>query len=178
MAVHASSNEDPLAVLASWLDRMDVTSRQTNESLHRNERNRLSLLVLHGVAAVVIAPLFALQTAGPTGMSSPSFVAIREIPNAPYTLAFLLGLGGLILVPATVSRHRPSEMVGLAMLAAWYLVLAVGFGMAVGVWASAGHPATARPSLYAPGVYAHLAIIMFVHMVTLARLDRTARRSP
>lgn len=167
--------DDPVGALAAMLDQIDVNSRRTTATLRRSERNRLSLLVLHGLAAIVIAPLFLAQTAAPGGMDNPTFVALRLIPAAPYVLSAILALGGLILVPATLVRNRPWEMVGLTLLSVWYLTISIGYAAAIGVWAHDGYPNKGRPSFFAPPLYLHLGIIMIVHWGTLRRLTRRER---
>lgn len=167
--------DDPVAALAEWISAMDVTSRRTTATLRRSERNRLSLLVVHGLAALVIAPLFFAQTAAPGGMDSPTFVVLRLVPAAPYTLSTILTLGGLLLVPATLAHNRQWEMTGLLLLIVWYLTIAVAYAAAIAVWARAGYPASGRPSLFAPALYLHLGIIMLVHWSTLRRLTQRER---
>lgn len=163
---------DPVAALAEWLAAVDVAGRDSAHRLRRSERNRIGLLLVHGMFALVVAPLFAAQLGAPGGMSSPSFALLRAVPGAPYSLAFLLGLGGAILVPATIARHRPWEMTGLGLLIAWYGLLAAALLLAFIPWAMAGSPSASRPSLFGPAFYAHFATIMAVHLRTLWHLHR------
>lgn len=173
---------DPVAALGVLLDEWDVTATATAGRLHKNERNRLGLLVVHGVAALAIGPLFAASAPAFTG---PSWELLRHLPGFPYTLAALIFTGGVVLLPSTIARRRGVEMVGLALLAAWYTTLAVGFAAPAARWTyhalpavitGSPLPAGGRPSLYAWAVYGHLAVIMAVHLATLAWLRRRRAR--
>lgn len=167
--VAMADNRDPVAALAAILDSIDATTRVTTGKLRSNERNRLGLLVVHGIAAMLIAPLFITVT---TMMTAPTWVVLRQIPGAPYSLAAILGIGGIILLPATVVRAKKWEIAGLTLIFVWYSTMAVGFAGAVFVWAATGRDTTTRPSLYPSLVYAHLAIVMAVHLATLRRMLR------
>lgn len=169
MTAVAWRGEDPVAALADMLDQIDVTNRSNTTRLQRNESNRIGLLVVHGCAAVLIAPLFTTVT---STMNSPTWVVLRAIPGAPYSLAAFMGLGGLILLPATLVRAKWWEIVGLSLIFAWYATMATGFAGAVIYWAAEGLPDDARPSMYPSLVYGHLAVVMAVHIATLRRLMR------
>ncbi|MEU3452194.1 hypothetical protein ABZ671_00925 [Micromonospora sp. NPDC006766] len=155
---------------AATLDALDAHLTAAGTAMRRSEHNRLSLLHLHAAAAAVVAPLFA--SIGQAGMQGPSWTIIRHIPAAPYSLAVLLGVGGVILGVATWFRHRSAEMVGLGLLLAWYVIIAGSFGGAVLLWLADGSPPGPRPPAYPAGVYAHLAVIMAVHLRTLWRMRR------
>lgn len=172
MTAMAYDQEDPVARLAAWLQAMDVTGRDTTAKLRSNEKNRLGLLLVHGVFALAVAPGFAYQLSQPHGMDSASFAPFRHIPGAPYTLAFILGLGGAILIPATIARHRMWEMTGLVLLMAWYGAMALCFAVAFLPWAYGTADPAAMPSTYASQVYFHFLTIMAVHVRTLWKMRR------
>jgi hypothetical protein len=174
----ALQDEDPVNRLATWLSVIDITSRETEGKLKTSETNRLNMLVIHGVAALLVAPGFAAQLAAPGGMDSPSFAVLRHIPGTPYGLAFILGLGGAILVPATLARSREWELVGLALLATWYLTLAVALAAAFIPWAYAGRDPHTRPSLFGVQLYLHFTAVMIVHSLTIIRKMRRDRSRP
>jgi uncharacterized membrane protein len=145
-----------------------------------DERNRLTLLFGHAIFAMLVMPGFALLSK--TSMSSPSFVALRHIPSAPYSLAVWIGLAGLVLAVATLHRNRRAEFWALTGLLLWYVTFSVSLIAAIAVWAAPtieayglahtvdhldwGH----APAIYAPVVYAHLAYAMAGHMHTLWKL--------
>lgn len=175
-ATSMSAEEGPVDRLAAALDGLealvvsaDAKAERSQVVARRSERNRLSLLHIHAAAALVIAPLFS--SIGEQGMQGPSWLVVQLIPAAPHSLAALLAVGGIILGVATWFRHKTGEMLGLLLLTAWYLVIAVSFGVASLVWL-ADTPDGPRPSFYAPAVYFHLAVIMLVHLRTLRRMRR------
>lgn len=174
-------DEDPILALCDLIDTIEGHIATTKTSLHRNERNRLNLLTVHAIAALLIAPQFAASA--PT-MVGTTWQWLRHIPWWPYSMACLMGAGGIILLPATFFRARRWEMVGLNMLAAWYLIIAVGFGGPQIPWTLrllrsmlSGHPQPTPISLYAWNVYGHLSAIMLVHLATLHRIGRGRHRS-
>jgi hypothetical protein len=169
-----TGGEETIDALARTLDALDEHLRDSDAVVRRSERNRLSLLHVHALAAVVIAPLFALL--GRDGMAGPSWAVARFIPGAPYTLAVLLGIGGVILGVATWYRRVGWELVGLWVLMCWYATIAASFAGAVLVWFAEGRPPQ-RPSFYAAAVYAHIGIVLWVHRMTLAKIRRGRRRA-
>jgi hypothetical protein len=95
----------------------------------------------------------------------------------PYTLAVLMFVGAAILGVGTTMHNLRGETVGLVLLMAWYLTLSVSFAGAIAVWIAHGAPGgPARPSLYAPLLYGHLAAVMAVHLFTLRRMLRARKR--
>lgn len=166
--------EDTIDALARTLDALDDHLRLSDATVRREQRNRLGLLHVHAAAAVVIAPLFAAL--GPDGMTGATWAVARLIPGAPYTLAALLMVGGVILGTATWYRRVGWELVGLWVLMSWYAIIAVSFGGAVLLWFADGRPPQ-RPSFYAPAVYAHVGVILWVHRMTLVRIRRGQRRA-
>lgn len=170
MPATTGDREDPVAALGGLLDRLDRHIAAAGVAAGRDERNRLSLLSVHGAVGVVLAPLFTqVMTTGP------SWTVLRHVPGAPDSLAALVGVGGLVLVTATAVRSLRWETVGLVMMIAWYAVMASGFAAAIGVWIAHGRPAATSPALYTPVVYAHVAVVLSVHLRTLYRI-RTGRR--
>lgn len=165
---------EAIARLAYTLDSLDLQIRTVDAKAKRSEKNRLSMLHLHALAACVIAPLFA--SLGREGMAGPAWVLARNIPYAPYSLAALLLTGGIILGYATWHRMIRWEMLGLWMLLSWYGILALSFAGAQIVWIANQGPGP-RPALYGPAVYSHLTIVMMVHLRTLRRMARSRARA-
>jgi hypothetical protein len=164
---------DPAEKLAELLITLDHTTRRDAAVLRSTEANRFNLLVVHAVAAVVIAPLFILSA--PT-LYGPNWEFLRLIPFFPYSFGVVFWLGGLILLPATLAKNRRAEMVGLAIVSTWYTILAVGFAIPAvkwfWYWTFKDELLHVRPSFYAWVVYLHLAIIMRVHLWTLWKMGR------
>ncbi|MEU1761320.1 hypothetical protein [Micromonospora sp. NPDC005652] len=173
MSPEQPRGDNPIDALASTLDALDRHLHRADVVIKRSESNRLSLLHIHAAAALVIAPLF--WSIGSAGMTGPSWVVLRAIPGMPGSLAVVLAVGGLVLAVSTTLRHKRVEIVGLAMLLAWYLTIAVGFGAASVVWVAGSNSPAQRPSFYAAAVYTHLAVIMAVHIRTLRRMSRRRR---
>lgn len=172
-----TGQDDAIKALAGTLDALDTHIKTADATVKRSERNRLSMLHLHALAAVVIGPLFA--AVGTDGMTGATWSLVRLIPGAPFTLAAVLFAGGVILGVATFRRALRWEMLGLWMLFAWYAIIALSFGGALVLWLTNGMPGgAAKPSPYAPALYSHLAVVMLVHLRTLRRMIRhRARRS-
>jgi hypothetical protein len=169
-----TGGEDRIDALARTLDALDEHLQVSDATVRRSEKNRLSLLHVHAVFAVAIAPLFAAL--GQDGMRGPSWVVIRLIPGAPYTLAALLGIGGVILGVATWYRAVVWETAALWVLMAWYALIAVSFAGAVLLWLADGASGQ-RPSFYAGVVYAHVFVILGVHQRTLVKIRRSRRKA-
>lgn len=162
--------------LAELLAALDASVKHDAVRMKRTESNRINMLVVHAVTALVVPPLFALN--GPY-MTGPTWEWLVRIPAFPFSFAGLLWLGGAILLPAALARRGRWEMAGLWLISIWYLTLSVGFGLPVVAYSHhllAGHRLPPMPTFYAWVVYAHLAIIMQVHLHTLRRMIR-ARRS-
>ncbi len=157
---------DRLRDTIGHVERYITDMQEQGQRARRSEANRLALLAMHGIAATVIAPLFALSP-----LNGPAWVITRQIPGAPWTLAALLGAGGLTLLVSVSKRALRWEIAGLVLLACWYLTMAVGFAAAIGVWLTTGRPEP-RPGLYAPMVYLHLFSVMSIHVYTLRRALR------
>lgn len=134
-------------------------------------RYRLNLLWLHALAALLMAPLLSLT--GRDGLTGASFAFMRTLPGAPYSLAAALGAGGLILGWGCIFRAKRTEMVGLAVLAVFYLLFAVSFAVPPIQWLCDHGP---KPPMYAPILYLHLTLIMLAHIrgLILARRDLAA----
>jgi hypothetical protein len=161
---------DLLDGLEALVHSVDDSARQSRAVARRSESNRLSLLHIHAAAALIIAPLFALL--GREGMQGPSWTVVRLIPAAPYSLAVLLAVGGVVLGVATWHRHKPAEMLGLWLLLSWYVTISVSFAGAALLWLVDSDHTGPKPSFYPPAVYLHLSVIMAVHLRTLRRMRR------
>lgn len=158
--------------LAKVLLALRASTQRDAVVLRRNERNRINLLIVHAIAALAVAPLFALSGRALTG---PNWEGLHYIPGFPYSLAALFWAGGLVLLPATLTRHRRWEIAGLWLISLWYTIMSFGFFVPVFSYVQhvlAGHRPPEPPTFYAWVVYAHLAVIMRVHMITLWRMSR------
>lgn len=172
---------DPVGALADMLDQIDVSINRTHRRAKSDEKARLNMLKVHGGWAIVVGLLFAAN--GKEGTTGPIYQFLRWIPGFPYSLALLLLAGGLILLPATILRHRPAEMIGASILALWYGTISLGFGIPVLIWSahaaanwSADLPLPpGRPGMHGPGVYGHFCNVLLVHLVVLWRRERDAR---
>ena len=165
------AGEDRIDALARTLDALDEHLQVSDATVKRSERNRLTILHLHALAAVYIGPLFTLVT--PEGRAGAAWAVIRLVPGSTVTLGIMLFLGGLILGVATFQRAVRWEMVGLCVLLGWYVVVAVSFGLgAAGWYLGWDWVGGTRPVPYSHGVYAHLASIMLVHLGTLIKIRR------
>lgn len=165
---------DPIEVMSEMFDNFENYARRAEVSEHNSVSYRLNLLWIHATAAILIAPLFAAT--GRNGMRAPSFQVLLTIPGAPGSIALILGVSGFILGVGCVLRHKKMEIVGLFGLVFWYLIIVFSFGGAVVNWYVAGSSPNAVPSLYAPVLYLHFAVIMVAHMVNLIRARRLDRR--
>ncbi len=177
MATADDRQQDPIADLAMALTALDRYASRAGTSLRRNEHNRIGLLYVHAIAALLVAPLFIASS----GLfQSPSWSFMRLIPGFPWSFSVLLLTGGLILLPATIARIRALEMVALSLLSIWYTLLAIGFFIPAVGWGAEALPAVVageplpkgQPGLYAWAVYGHLSVIMRVHLWTLWRMER------
>jgi hypothetical protein len=126
--------------LTRLLDGIESRLNEDHRVAGLDERNRLTLLFGHAIFAMLVVPGFALLSK--SGMKSPSFALIRNIPGAPFTLAAWIGLAGFALAVATIHRNRTGEF-------SRHLDWEHG------------------PAIYAPIVYAHLAYAMGGHIYTL-----------
>jgi hypothetical protein len=167
MAGAGDNGNDPVSALADLFDVMDGRIRKTDALARRSESNRLSILYVHALFALLIAPTFAAL--GKEGMTSSIWALIKQMPGTPGSLALIMFLGGLILAIATTLRDRVWEMVGLGFLIMWYGTISFSFAVGIIVWLLGGGDGP-RPGLYAPLVYAHFAVIMLVHCNTLRRM--------
>jgi hypothetical protein len=170
-----TGEEEAIAALARTLDDLDQHLQVSDATAKRSERNRLSLLHVHAVFAVFIAPLFA--AIGDTGMAAATFTVVRLIPAAPFSLAGLLFIGGVILGIATWQRHILGEIIGLWILMCWYATLSVSFAGAVFLWLADGLPKTSQPNLYPSVVYGHVCVVLAVHQATLLRIRRQRKQA-
>jgi hypothetical protein len=151
MAGAGDNGNDPVSALADLFDVMDGRIRKTDALARRSESNRLSILYVHALFALLIAPTFAAL--GKEGMTSSIWALIKQMPGTPGSLALIMFLGGLIL----------------AILIMWYGTISFSFAVGIIVWLLGGGDGP-RPGLYAPLVYAHFAVIMLVHCNTLRRM--------
>lgn len=132
-------------------------------SSKHNTRYRLNLLWLHALSALLMAPLLAAT--GKAGITGPSFSFLRTMPAAPYSYAILLGVSGTILGIGCVFRQKITEMVGLGGLALFYLMFSVSFAIPAIEWGMQ-HQGV-KPPLYSAIVYAHLTVVMVLHLIGL-----------
>ncbi len=162
-------DRNPVDALADLFDSLDAHVTTANRHARLDEGNRLTLLFGHGIFGMLVAPGFALLSM--SGMTSPSFVILRQVPGAPASLAAWIGVAGAVLAVATWHRQRAAEFWALAAMAAWYLITAVSYVGAIFLWlADPGPPMWTRaPTLFAQMVYLHLAYALSSHMVTLHR---------
>lgn len=153
----------------------DNAARTAQREARRNEKNRVGMLYIHSLSAIVIAPLFAI-----TNLDTPAFAVMRSVPGTPYSTAALLGIGGMVLGFSAAGANRRAAFTGLALLACWYATMAVTFAASAAVWTYEQNPASlseafaflagdtrGKPSVYAVPLYAHLSAIMVRHMITL-----------
>ncbi len=161
--------EDPTSALASLLTALDTSLKHEKATAKRSEHNRLSMLYLHGGAAIVIAPLFLTYSLA-TGLTSASWNLLRSIPGAPTSVAAWLFVGGVVAMLGTAARHPTWAAVGLGLLAGWYLSFAATFSYAAFDWWRDGANTSTMPALYAGPVYCHFALIMVVHLITALRM--------
>lgn len=164
-----ADHHDPIEVMTEIVDGfahyVDSAERQVREG----RKYRVNLLWVHAVAALLMAPAFA--GLGRSGMVGATWIYLRHVPGAPYSIAICLGIGGLVLGIGCLRLDRKMEAVGLLFLAAFYLTIAVGFGLANVAWYRGLIPGP-KPAPYAPVLYLHLTVIMAVHINTLLRLIR------
>lgn len=136
-------------------------------------RYRLNLLWIHSVAALLMAPLMILT--GRKGLAGPSFNFLREIPGSPASVAVLLGLGGIILGMGVIFRAKRTEIVGLVILAMFYLIMSISFAIPATRWLL--HMDKIKPPLYGPVLYLHITLIMGFHIWGLINVLRDERIS-
>ncbi len=180
MTAMSSPGPEPSAneLLGELIDLVRATddeARAARRTARRAERNRIGMLYIHSLAALAIAPLFAVAA-----IDSPAFAAMRQIPGAPYSVAVVLGIGGILLSVSAAGGHRMVAFAGLGLLAAWYATMAVTFALSAAVWSAGHHPDSlteavelliadtrGKPSVYAVPLYAHFCAVMVRHMMTL-----------
>ncbi len=169
----SAAGDSPVDRLADLIDALDDHVHAAERAVRRSEGNRIGILYVHAVYALLIAPAFA--AIGEEGMAGPIWAVLRLLPGAPYSLAAVMFTGGVILSVATTLRNRVWELVGLLLLMIWYAVVAGSFGTAMLVWVATGGTGP-RPAPYAPLVYSHFLTIMLVHCWTLRKMIRSSAR--
>ncbi len=167
----APRSRDPILELAMTLDALDVNLRFSRATVKRGEKNRLKLLMVHGAAAVIVAPLFLAYSLA-NGLASPSWALLRSIPGAPHTVAAWLFAGGTVVMLGSAGRHRQVAAAGLVMMAVWYLSFATTFSWAAIRWKLEGGNPDTMPGIYAGPVYLHLAVIMILQVFAALRAER------
>lgn len=170
MTYYAHS-DDRADVMADLLDGFTVYVHGAEKGLTNAGKYRSNLLWVHSVAALLIAPL--LVATGREGIQGPAFALLRQLPGMPGSVASLIGTGGFVLGVGAILGSRPVQIVGLSLLGVFYATLALGFSGAIWLYFTDG--LTAKPTLYAPVLYLHLTVIMFVHMAGLLRRGRGGR---
>lgn len=174
------ADEKAVSQLTKLLDSIEDRVSSNAKIAVLDERNRLTLLFGHAIFAMLVVPGFALLSK--SGMRSPSFVVVRTIPGAPFSLATWVGIAGFVLAVATIHRNRRGEFFALIALGLWYVLFSMSLMVAIAIWMA---PAVERggftgfvgyldwsraPAIYAPVVYAHLAYAMGGHIRTLWKL--------
>ncbi len=162
-------NTDPVSALAGLLDALDADRRASRATAKRGESNRLRLLMVHGAAAMVVAPLFLVYSLA-NGLTSASWALLRSIPFAPHSVAGWLFVAGAVVMLGSAARNASVAAVGLGMMAVWYLSFAATFTYAAVGWWLAGSDPETMPGLYAGPVYGHLCVIMIIQLVTALRM--------
>ncbi len=170
-AVARRASHDPILELAMTLEALDVSLTLSRATAKRGEHNRLRLLMVHGAAAMIIAPLFLAYSIA-NGLASPSWALLRTIPGAPHTVAAWLFVGGAVVMLGSAARSRPVAATGLAMMGVWYLSFATTFSYAAIQWWLSGAESAQMPGIYAGPVYLHLAIIMVLQVIAALRTER------
>lgn len=174
-AGESPASAELLGELISLVRDTDRAARVAERDARRSEKNRVGMLYIHSMAAISIAPLFAVAN-----IDTPAFTVMRMVPGAPYSTAALLGVGGIVLGMSAAGAHRRAAFTGLTLLALWYATMALTFAASAGTWTLAQHPESltqalaflvgdtpGKPSVYAVPLYAHLSAVMVRHMVTL-----------
>lgn len=167
-----TTGESPVDRLAELIDALDEHVQTAELRVRRSEGNRISILYVHAIYALLIAPAFA--AIGEEGMKGQIWTVMRMVPGAPYSVALIMFLGGFILAVSTTLASREWELVGLGLLIVWYGMVSVSFAGSIIIWL-AGPELGPPPSFYAPLVYAHFLTIMLVHTYTLRRMIRASR---
>ncbi len=169
MTAWGDSRSDPTGALADILDALDHNLRLSKATAKRSEGNRLRLLMVHGAAALIIAPLFLVYSTT-TGLSSPSWDLLRSVPGAPHTVAGWLFVAGMVVMLGSASRRAAVAATGLGMMAVWYLSFSVTFSWAAWSWWYDGADPQTMPGIYAGPLYCHLSLVMWIQMVTALRV--------
>jgi hypothetical protein len=159
---HPNTQQQPDAIteLGQIVRHLDQSKTMAQILAERADRAREGLLYVHGSAALVLAPLFASSSAGVK--ASASFSALLYIPAFPASAAAVLAAGGATLLIGVHRRLHRTTQVGLALMFAFYLTIALGFAITI-----ADHlfrPHDTVPTLYGPVIYAHLALTMGWHI--------------
>jgi hypothetical protein len=164
------TDEERIEQATDALDRMtDVVDSLgeyvivTGERARHGTRYRLNLLWVHAIAALLMAPLF--MATGRDGMTAPSFAFLRSLPGSPYTVGAVLMLGGLVVGMGCIFRAKAIEAAGLVLLGVFYLTLAITFSVPPVRWLLGED--VSKPTLYGPVLYAHLTVIMAMHIRAL-----------
>lgn len=175
----AVPRRDPTERLANLFDSMSANIRAATGRARLDESNRINLLFGHAIFGILVAPTFALLSL--TGMNSPSFVVLREIPGNPWSMSAVIGFAGTVLAVATWHRARPWEYGALVAMVLWYLTVSASLLGAVVLWAAEPGPLDWQhaPGIYPVLVYGHLAYALATHATTIRRKGlRRPPRSP
>lgn len=166
---------DPVEDMADTLDALQEIVNEAGGVMKRAEGNRFALLYLHAIFALFISPSFLLWGSGPAAMTGATWTVARLLPGRATSLSVLLFAGGAVLLLGTASRSPRWAGVGLLLIMLWYLIISISFAGAVIIWLSNGADVAKQPALYAPGVYAHLAACMVIHLITMWRIVHKGR---
>lgn len=144
------------------LDRIDEGLTRIARRQAYADRNRLTLLAIHGIGGVAITALLFHDGPAP---------AVADALGDHIDLFNLLpGIGGALLLAGLLARRfLPLEAPGMGLLLAWDVAMAGIFYTTARTSATDGDPATIAVT-YPVAVYAILGALMVTHLLTLVQL--------
>lgn len=161
-------NTDPVTSLAALLNALDTDRKAARATAKRDESDRLRILMVHGLFALVVAPLFLVYSTT-NGLTSASWTLLRSIPGAPHTVAAWLFTAGILVMLGSAAKVRRLAAAGLVLMAGWYLSFASTFTYAVWLWWHNGADPSKMPALYAGPAYAHFSVLVALQLITALR---------
>ncbi len=147
-------------MMADIIDEFAAIMEGADATVRRSVKYKANLLWVHALAALLMAPLFALTTK--EALAGPAFYFVRQLPLVPHSFAAILGTGGFLLGIGAVFHIRKLQIAGLSLLGAWYFLFGISIAVPAVIWLY--DESVARPPFYAPIVYLHLTIIMAIHV--------------